>query len=767
MYKFLSILLMSGFINAQESIKGLVTYENNLPLNGVNVYWKNTQIGTVTNDKGAFEIKKSTESTILVFSYTGFKTIEQSINTQSNIKINLEFDDTLDEITIKQIRSGLQKSSITPANMQTMTAKEFLKAACCNLSESFETNPSIDVNFTDAVSGTRQIRMLGLTSPYIAMTEENTLSMRGGLQYPGLSYIPGTWVNSIQITKGAGSVINGFESISGQINIEYLKPAEEPFLFVNAYAGVDGRYELNTHINTKLSEHWSTGFFIHGNTRVNKNDMNHDGFLDNPLMNQLNVMNKWQYGICGKDGLNAEITWRYLYEDKTAGQVGFDGNHAGHHNGQGLFWGAGSKTNLFDISTKLGYVFPEMDYQSMGWQTKFTRFNQDAYFGNRPFNVSQTNFYTNVLFASIINNVKNKFTTGASFVYDDIHEELPHVSNAFPTFNPDFLLNENPHVKRQEYSAGVFFEYAYNDDDKWSYTLGGRLDYHNRMGVFATPRAHARYKLFEDTTFKISAGRGQRLANIFMENQNLLASNRTFILQNHDPLSDNGAYGLKPEIAWNYGVSLLQKFKLFSKPADFGVDFYRTDFTNQIVVDVDASPQAVYFYNLDGQSFANSLQVDFNYEPFPRFLWRLSYKYFDVQQNNSLGLVQRVLQPKNRWFTNLEYQLNTKNPDRVWKFDTTFNWLSTQRLPDTSSNPLAFQAVANAPSFATLNAQITKVFSKKFEIYVGGENIGNYQQANAIIGAAEPFGQFFDSSMIYGPVFGAMYYAGLRWKFDN
>jgi outer membrane receptor for ferrienterochelin and colicin len=762
MNKFLFIILFSSVIYTQDTVKGKVTYDNNLALAGVNIFWKNTQIGTTSNAKGEYEIKKTNESNTLVFSYTGFKNQDVAVSQQKQIDVVLDFDDSLDEITIKQIRTGLQKSSITAANMQTMTAKEFLKAACCNLSESFETNPSIDVNFTDAVSGTRQIRMLGLTSPYIAMTEENTLSMRGGLQYPGLSYIPGTWVNSIQITKGAGSVINGYESISGQINIEYLKPADEPLFFVNAYTGVDGRYELNTHINTKLSEHWSTGLFIHGNTRVNKNDMNHDGFLDNPLMKQINILNKWQYGICGKDGLNAEITWRYLYEDKTAGQVNFDDNHAGHHNGQNLFWGAGSKTNLFDISTKLGFVFPEQDYQSMGWQTKFTHFVQDAYFGIRPYEVSQTNFYTNVLFASIINNIKNKFTAGASFLYDDIREVV-----FFHTHHQNSHIQENPLISRKEYGAGAFFEYAFNDDDKWSYNLGGRLDYHNRMGFFATPRGHMRYKLFDDTTLRLSAGRGQRLANIFMENQNLFASNRQFVILHPNHQEDHGVYGLKPEIAWNYGLSIMQKFKLFNKAADIGFDFYRTDFTNQIVVDVDASPQAVQFYNLDGQSFANSLQVDFNYEPFPRFLWRMSYKYFDVRQDNSLGLVQRVLQPKNRWFSNIEYQLNTKNADRVWKFDATFNWLSTQRLPDTSSNPLAFQAAASAPSFATLNAQVTKVFSKKFEVYVGGENIGNYQQANAIIAAAEPFSQYFDSSMIYGPVFGAMYYAGVRWKFDN
>jgi len=252
-----------------------------------------------------------------------------------------------------------------------------------------------------------------------------------------------------------------------------------------------------------------------------------------------------------------------------------------------------------------------------------------------------------------------------------------------------------------------------------------------------------------------------------MENQNLFASNRSFIIQQPNHQDKHSVYGLKPEIAWNYGVSLLQKINLFNQPADIGIDFYRTDFNNQIVVDVDASPQTVRFYNLDGQSFANSLQIDFNYEPFERFFWRVSYKYFDVKQTNSLGLVQRVLQPKNRWFTNIEYQLNTKNEDRFWKFDATFNWLSSQRMPDTRSNPITFQSVENAPSFATLNFQVTKVLSNKFEIYLGGENIGNYKQANAIIGSTEPFGQYFDSSMIYGPVFGAMYYAGLRWKFDN
>jgi len=731
------LIFLSSF--SQEKISGIVTYEKNQPLEGANIYWKGTKIGSVTNKDGEFTIPYSAQNKTLVISYVGFKTVEVEVNSKSYIKQDLEFDSTLDEITLTKVRSTLQKSYLSSANVTTMSSKELLKAACCNLSESFETNPSIDVNFSDAVSGSKQIKMLGLTSPYILMTEENTPVIRGASQAYGLSFIPGTWVESIQITKGAGSVVNGYESISGQINYEMIKPFTDIPFFLNAYASTDSRFELNTHFNKKLNDKWATSLFLHGNARVAKNDMNKDGFLDNPLGKQLNVINRWQY-------LNLETGWisflnvRLMNDDKQSGEVDFDPDRDKF---QTNLWGSEIKTQKVDVSSKLGYVFKDMPFQSIGFQNAFNYHKQESYFGLNQYNISQKSFYSNLLFTSIINNTSNKFSTGLNFTLDQFDEVVN---------NTDYSRNDN--------SVGTFFEYTYDNTTNFSVVLGGRVDYHNRLGVFATPRLHLRYNPKDKSVIRFSAGRGKRSANIFAENQQLFASSRQVQI-----LDVNGKiYGLDPEIAWNYGLSYSQGFKLFNKDADFTVDFYRTDFTNQVIVDVDNSPQSVLFYNLNGKSFANSLQVDFNYEFATHLNLRTAYKYYDIKTDYTIGLAERPMQAKHRFFTNLSYETHIKSDGQQWRFDYTYNWFGKQRLPNTTSNPVAYQLSNYAKTFSVMNAQITKTMSQTFEIYVGGENIGNTRQSNPILGNNDPFGPYFDSSMVYGPVFGSMYYAGLRFK---
>jgi outer membrane receptor for ferrienterochelin and colicin len=645
----------------------------------------------------------------------------------------------LEDVKVEAVKKGIRKSLTTTANTSVVGSKELLKAACCNLAESFETNPSIDVNFADALTGTKQIKMLGLTSPYLMITEENIPSVRGASQAYGLSFTPGTWVESIQITKGAGSVVNGYESISGQINTELIKPIKDIPFFLNAYGASDSRFELNTHFNTKVSDKWATSFYIHGNTRLAKNDMNHDGFLDNPLGKQVNMVNRWQYSN-PETGWISFINFKYMKDEKQTGQLEFDKNR---DKLTANFWGSEINTNRFDFTSKLGYVFKGMPYQSIGIQNAFSNHNQDSYFGLNQYNIQQQSYYSNLIFNSIINNTMHKFATGLNFTYDKYAEFLNLAD-----------------VSRIDNSVGGFFEYTYDNNDKFSYILGGRLDYHNRLGAFFTTRLHVRYNPWEKAVFRLSAGRGKRAANIYAENQNLFASSRAFSV-----LDTNGKiYGLNPEIAWNYGFSFTQNFMLFGKPADVTVDFYRTDFQNQAIVDVMQSPQQVLFYNLKGKSFANSLQLDFNYEIVKHFNLRTAYKYYDISTDYLSGSFQRPLQAKHRFFGNIEYATHIIEKGKQWKFDYTLNWLGNQQLPTTSTNVVGEQLPEFSPSFTVMNAQVTRTFSSTFEVYVGGENIGNYRQDKAILGAGNPFGSNFDTSIIYAPVFGQMYYAGLRFK---
>ena len=647
--------------------------------------------------------------------------------------------DTLGEVIIQGSSKSIRKSYSVTGNSATLTSKELLKAACCNLAESFETNPAIDVNYADALTGTKQIKMLGLTSPYLLISEENVPSVRGASQAYGLSFTPGTWVQSIQITKGAGSVVNGFESISGQINTELLKPMEDIPFFLNVYGSSDARFELNAHFTHKLSEKWATSILMHGNTRVSKNDTNDDGFLDNPLSKQINFLNRWQYTDAEK-GWVSFINLRYMDDDKQMGELDFDKDR---DRGTTNFWGAEINTERLDVSAKLGYVFPDMPYQSIGFQTAYNTHNQESYFGLRTYDIKQNSFYSNLILNSIISNTMNKFAAGINFTYDEYSEYFSNV---------DFSRIDN--------SVGAFFEYTYDNSDDFSFVAGLRADGHNRLGFFLTPRLHVRYNPWDQAVLRVSAGRGKRAANIFAENQQLLASSRSFDIQNNN----GDIYGLNPEIAWNYGISFMQKFQLFSKSAEVVFDYYRTDFQNKVVTDLYQSPQQVVFYDLEGSAYANSFQAEFNLEIIKHLDLRTAYKFYDISTDYTGGKMQQPLQAEHRFFANLGFQTHILDKGQQWKFDVTYNWNGEQKLPFTGTNPVQYRLPEYSPSYSLVNAQITRTFSSTFEIYVGGENIGNYKQANPILGSDAPFGTYFDSSIVYAPVFGQMYYAGLRFK---
>ena len=745
------IVLLPIFMTSQENIKGVIMEANEknerIGLAGANLYWLNTDVGTVTDINGYFTLSYKPEYHKLVISYVGFKTDTLTISTSQNIKHRLEPADNLGAVTVKSRRQTTAKSYFKAANVINVSSDELLKAACCNLSESFETNPSIDVNFADAISGTRQIKMLGLTSPYILIATENIPSIRGASQAYGLSFIPGTWVESIQITKGAGSVVNGFESIAGQINTELVKPSTDDKLFVNLYGATSERLELNTHINTKVSNKWHTGLYIHGNTHNKQHDVNNDGFLDMPKFNQINVMNRWQYTDTEK-GFVSFINLKFLNDEKQTGELDFRPETDKLTTNSPVLsgdevWGSEIDTRRYEISTKFGYVNPEIPWQSLGVQTAFSSHKQDSYFGLNQYDITHNSLYANAIYNSIISDSRHKIKTGVSYTYDHYDEFV----NA-----TDYDRTEN--------SVGAFFEYSFNNLELLNLTAGVRIDNHNLLGTFITPRIHARYSPWSKSAFRASFGRGKRSANIFTENQQLFSTSRQINILN----SGGSVYGLDPEIAWNYGLSYLQGFNLFGRKADITLDYYKTDFQNQVVVDWEI-PKEINFYNLNGKSFANSFQAEFNYNPFEHFDLRMAYKFYDVKTDYNSGRLERPLTPKHRFFANVGYKtVQDEGQLGRWKFDVTFNWLSDQRYASAIANAVEYQLPERTPTVATLNAQITKVFSPKFEVYLGGENITNVRQPNPILGVEDPFGANFDSTFVYGPIFGSMYFAGLRYR---
>jgi len=713
------------------------------PLPRANVRWLGTSLGTATRDNGVFLIDRTTESNRLVISYVGFVTDTLQVNDENNIKIELKSNETLQEVTVEGWRPSTYNNSLSSINTIEMSQKELFKAACCNLSESFETNPSVDVAFTDAITGTKQIQMLGLSGQNTMISLENMPGVRGLAASQGIQLIPGSWINSIQVTKGVGSVINGYESIAGQINVELKKPQESDKIFANAFVNSAARTEANLVYTAHASKKWATTFLVHGSIRPLEMDKNHDSFMDFPKGHQVNFINRWTYN--SGNGWLGQISLKYLTDEKTGGQMGFTSQDKFTTNRYGF----AINTNRYELTGKLGYQFPKKLYKSFGLQLNALQHNHNSYFGFNVHNANEQSAYANLIYQSIISNTFHKFKTGLSFLYDNYNETLK-MNRADSVIYP--IMNFN----RTEYVPGAFFEYSYDDTKKFSLVAGVRVDHHNLFGNFFVPRIHAKYNFTETTILRASMGRGIRVANIFIENPGFLASSREVVLSN---TQTKYAYGFRPDDAWNYGLNFLQEFTLDYRPGSFSLDYFYTNFKNQAVIDWDKNPQQINFFGLNGKSFSHSIQAQIDYQLIRRFDVRIAYRWVDVETDYLTGRKMRPLVPRDRAFINLAYK--TKNN---WAFDYTINRIGQQRLPNTASNPSDYQLKSFSDAYILMNTQVTKDMGSKWSAYIGVENITNYKLSNPIVSASQPFGRYFDSSMVWGPVFGRMWYAGVRYK---
>jgi outer membrane receptor for ferrienterochelin and colicins len=749
-YIFIALILLGNkSLIAQHFIKGIVVESNSkgtfLPVIGASVHWSGTTIGTVTDTSGVFKIQHEPSYKKLVISFVGMKsdTLEITEANMMDIRVVLKNDSELQEYTITAEKSGTMIDFLSPIKANLMTEKELFKAACCNLSESFETNPSVDVSFADAVTGAKQIQMLGLAGIYTQITTENLPAVRGLSSNYGLSFIPGSWIESIQVTKGIGSVANGYESIAGQINTELRKPFGEDKIFFNAYGNDWGRYEANLNYNQKISQNWATTLLLHYNLWNQKMDMNHDGFLDMPLGSQINVVNRWHYDN-GK-GISAQIGAKFMTDDRLGGQgshdntvINPDTTHGGHSFPK---YEIKIKTERFEAWGKFGYVFPTKKYKSVGLMASFTDYSQNSSFGYTVYNGKQQTAYSNLIYQSIIDNTNHKFRTGLSFLYDKYDE--------------NFKIQN---YKRTEIVGGAFFEYTWTATEKLSFVAGLRTDLHNLFGVIVTPRLHAKYDINANTILRFSAGSGQRTANIFAENSAVFVSSRGVEIQNNGD-NNSKAYGLNPEKAWNFGINLTKDFRFLRKNATLELDYYRTDFTNQVITDLDNNSQKVLFYNLNGQSYSNSFQAQLTYEPIKKMEVRLAYRLFDVHTTYSGQLLERYLLARDRAFMNVGYKIG-----KTWNVDYTVTWFGKKRIPNTQNNPTEFQKNAYSPDYFLMNMQITKSIGKRLDIYLGLENILDFRQTDLIINAKNPYNNYFDASLVWGTVQGRMFYGGLRYK---
>jgi outer membrane receptor for ferrienterochelin and colicins len=662
------------------------------PLPGAHVFWKGTDQGTSTNAQGFFRLNTSEGKDTLAVSFIGYGTSYMVYAGQKQLEIVLTAGEQLEAAEISAERDATSISLLNPLNAQTLGRKELAKAACCNLSESFETNASVDAAFTDAVTGTRQIRMLGLDGKYTQIMTDNMPSVRGLAVIYGLNYIPGPWIDQIYISKGAGSVTAGYESITGQINVGMKNPENAEAYHLNVYGNQGGRMEINALTNQKVSDRWGTTLLVHSELNDTRMDRNNDEFLDNPLMKDIIVRNEWKY--TGTKGVRGEYQVTGLAQESTAGQLNFDPDQAGDD-----LWGASRNTQQVEASAKTGYVFPLMNWKSIGSQFSGVWHKQDATFGLREYSGEQQTFRGNVLFSSIIGTTDHKFVTGVSYVHDAYKEQL-----------------DSAEYVRTEKVPGAFFEYTWTQLERFSLVAGMRIDNNSAYGLFWTPRLHFRYSVNENNSIKLGAGKGYRTANIIMENVGQLASSRRWIIESQDKVP---GFGLKPEEAYNFGLNWTSKFRLNYRDASIQLDFYRTQFENQVITDLDQETHAVYFYNLDGQSYSNSAQVEFGWTPARRVELRLAYRWLDVKADYKQGLLDVPLISTHRAFANVGYATKPNAKKAHWKVDVTTNWIGSTRIPFTGTNPEEYQLDERSEDFVQVNGQITRVFNESFDIYLG------------------------------------------------
>ncbi|MDR2084443.1 MAG: TonB-dependent receptor [Bacteroidales bacterium] len=725
------------------------------PIPGVNVYWVNTTIGTATDIDGKFTIERPTkEHKLLVISYVGYDNDTISVEKkQKDLEIVLSMNKELQTFEVVSRAPGAHISRLEPMTVIEITGTELCKAACCNLGESFETNASVDVHYSDAVTGAKQIQLLGLSGTYTQLMTENVPNLYGLAQPYGLSYIPGTWMKSISISKGSAAVLDGFSSLAGQINTQTKDPDEGERLIVNGLINSAIKYEGNVVARFKITDKLSTNILLHAENRSHGHDNNGDGFIDDPMVTQFNVMNKWKYRINAGSMLMFNI--KGLYEDRRGGQV----DYYNTEDKTGLY-GIDIKTKRLEGLLKGGHEFANNNF-NIALKSTASYHEQKSFFGLNKYDATQTSVYVNTVFQGVFaNNPEHSFSTGLSFAYDNYIEDLNinTVENAPVSPYGGVSLNDTI-MKTTEIVPGAYFQYTFNKEKFPTIIAGIRGDYHNQYGFFVTPRLHLRYSINDKNIIRASAGMGYRTPRVVSENTFLLASSKQIYI-----LGD-----LNMEKAWNYGINYTRYFTINDRELVINAEAYRSDFVNQIITDMDQDYRFVYFYNLDGKSYSNVFQIEVNYELINGLDLVLAFRYQDVKVTEmNKGLERKPMVNRYKGLINLSYGTRMNK----WRFDFTAQFNGDQRLPvpdyTTGSSVVpdwADELTDKSPMYVILNAQITKNF-KNWSIYAGGENLTNYKQKNPIIGADNPFSEYFDSSRVWGPIHGIMAYVGFRINID-
>lgn len=713
---------------AQQPIMGTVRTVDasaTFPVPGANVLWAGSTIGTTTDAQGRFSLPvPASWPAILVASFVGYTSDTLLLNAAPQAPLSFTLKASVElkafEVVERQSSTKLDTRSLQASEL--ITSMELKRAACCDISESFETNATVDVSFSDAISGTKTIRMLGIDGKYAQLSLENIPFIRGLSTSSGLTLIPGTWINEINLSKGIGTAVNGPNAMTGQIDLCLVQPASQPPLFVNLYGNSQGRMEANIHSAQKTGKYSDNLLLLHGNSFDVEMDQNNDGFLDQPISKRVNVMDRWMYRDEHRTG---QLAVRYVNDERRGGQSSQYQLPAESNRRYGI----DVRNEMVDVFGKYGVVFKNDPTKSIGFIFAGRRHDVDSRYGDRAYTGVQESLYGNVVYQQLLGDGTDQVKAGLSFQYDDYREAFRDSS-----------------FDRTELMPGAFAEYT-SKHEKFTWVAGLRADVNDIFGTAVSPRLHLKYDLGPLTVGRLSAGHAFRTANPLAENASVLASSRRVVVQ--DPLG--------MERAWNVGAAILHKFKWLDRKWAVGLDAYHTRFTQQVVSDLDRDPGTIAFYMLDGLSYGTSVLADVHVQLSSRLDLKLNYRWYDTRTTYDGKLLERPFTPEHRGLIDLGYS----DKKERWRADLSLNIFGTSRIPGTASNPEEYRFGDRAPSFATLHGQITHIRGN-WEFYVGGENLTSALQSRQIIAAEDPFGPFFDASLIWGPTNVAMAYLGLR-----
>ena len=712
-HKMKKIIYLICFLTLQlplytQNLSG--TIKSDIPIPFASISVKGQSIGTASNADGFFEINDIKEGSYeFVFSAIGFKKLKKNISIQAG-KNTLDVILEPSSYDIEQVVvTGTMKEtflSASPVKVDVVTQKFLKKIATTNVMEVIENVNGVQKQINCGVCGTNDIHINGMEGPYTLVLINGMPIMSSLSTVYGLNGIPTSLIKQIEIIKGPSSTLYGTEAVAGVINILTKDPLDvstveiESFITSHLEKNIDFAYAPKM---KKVDVLLSGNYFKMDNFL----DDNDDNFTDIPLSERLSLFNQWNFKR--KNQKNLSLSAKYYQEDRSGGVKEWNENLRGNDS----IYGESIYTDRIELAAS--YELP-MD-EDVRIEASYNYHHQDSYYGDTKYEAYQSIYFANLIWNKSIGH-NHDFISGLSYRYQ--------------TFVDSTLAN----INERKFIPALFVQDEITLNRKWTSLLGIRTDFHDEHGFIFSPRLNLKFKPKTYTTFRLNAGTGFRLVNLFTEDHAFLTGSREVLV----------VEDLKPEESYNINLNANHIFSLGRSTGTLDIDAFYTYFTNKITPDYDVNPNQIIYANLDGFSVSKGLA--FNIQQ--NFGFPLSIKaggtYLDVysvDDNNTRE--DELFAPSFTGVFSLSYNLDKINTSMDWTAKVT----GPMSLP---SFPYPFERAEESPWFSQHHLQIKKVFSESLTAFMGVKNIFNYTQESPLVDWQNPFGDDFDTSYAYGPL---------------